>query len=47
VGLKQTAPAIFEMRVRLQDGTAATVEVSTAALADLVERGTEIFNPAP
>ena len=45
VDLKQKAPTTFEMTVKLQDGKAATVEVSTVALADLTQRGTAIFKP--
>ena len=47
VALKQKAPAIFEMQVRLQDGSSAIVEVSTVALADLTQRAAEIFQTDP
>lgn len=43
VALKQKAPTVFEVRVRLRDGAAATLEVSTVAFAELVERGNEFF----
>ena len=47
MGLKQKAPAIFEMKVRLHDGSPAIVEVSTVALADLTQRAAEIFQTDP
>ena len=47
VGLTQKAPAIFEMKVRLQDGSPAIVEVSTLALANLRQRTAEIFQTDP
>lgn len=43
VNLKQKAPSLFEMRVRLADGTAAVVLLSTLAFAELIQHGNEVF----
>lgn len=43
VDVKQTQPAVFELRVRLADGTTAIVSLSAVAFAELIERGGQIF----
>ena len=43
VNVKQTQPAVFDLNVRLSDGTAAIVSLSAVAFTELIQRGEQLF----